>query len=754
MGKRRILCFLLALVLTIGLLPMSVEAADSHPNTHVSTGNNRYDIIGVARSQVGYMETGNNNTKYGSWYGLNYNPWCAMFVSWCARSAGVSTYILKNSALATPAYSGFNLSYYSGRDYTPQPGDIFYKYTTEFSHTGLVYYVDGEYFYTIEGNATNDGTDNGNRVLCLKRKISDFYFSSPNYVLGDTPAAPVVTTAAKEYEQGTTKHVEITWQPVEDAVSYQVTVYYNGDIVRNNNVGLNTAYILDHVEVGNYLISVSAKYSGGKEGFGQWAFDVVPPPKLTVNYHANGGVITPVYKYMVNNGDGINFRASYSTSSARIGWLPLGTQLDIYQIVYYGGNNWGQTYYNGSYGWCCLDLCQRIGYGQNADGIIIQYPYSTQPTTTWAAGVDGAKALWDPQSLGLSKEYHRFVGWSTTPDGTTPALGRDGANVTATEIAPGFGREDMSLTLYAVWEKIVDSIAIESMPAKTEYYAEETLDTTGLSLRVKYADGTEAVLVDGFTVTGFDPSTTGEQILKVSLGDKETTIRVKVDARFKYDVVDESVVITQYIQGEGGMVIVPATIAGLPVKAIAENAFADCDKITAISFMEGLETIGENAFAGCSALTVVNYTGSCEQWNAIVIGSGNEVLAAAELTCDYMVLGDYTGDLKVDSNDVLYLLKHTLFADMFPVTMSADLNRDSAVNSQDVLLLLKHCLFPDMFPLQADDSAEEPAEEPVEEPTDAPSEESAEETTEEPVEEPTEETTEQPIDEPVDAVME
>lgn len=42
------------------------------------------ETLNLARSQLGTVESppNSNNTKYGKWYGLNFNPWCAMFVSW------------------------------------------------------------------------------------------------------------------------------------------------------------------------------------------------------------------------------------------------------------------------------------------------------------------------------------------------------------------------------------------------------------------------------------------------------------------------------------------------------------------------------------------------------------------------------------------------------------------------------------------------------------------------------------------------
>jgi hypothetical protein len=39
-------------------------------------------IIATALKEQGYKEQPINKTKYGQWYGLDGEPWCAMFVSW------------------------------------------------------------------------------------------------------------------------------------------------------------------------------------------------------------------------------------------------------------------------------------------------------------------------------------------------------------------------------------------------------------------------------------------------------------------------------------------------------------------------------------------------------------------------------------------------------------------------------------------------------------------------------------------------
>lgn len=171
----------LALLLTIMMLfsTLSTVSNAAHENTYTNTGNQRNDIIGVAKTQLSYREGNNNDTKYGTWYGLPNQPWCAMFISWCARQAGIPTSVLKNSAVAAPDAQYFNIPYYNGASYTPQPGDLFF--TKSFSHVGLVYYIDGSYFYTIEGNSNTNGSSEGTSVVSNRRKISNFYFGVPNY---------------------------------------------------------------------------------------------------------------------------------------------------------------------------------------------------------------------------------------------------------------------------------------------------------------------------------------------------------------------------------------------------------------------------------------------------------------------------------------------------------------------------------------------------------------------------------------------
>src|SRR3954466_4719828 len=43
--------------------------------------------LAQAEAELGFHEKAGNDTKFGKFYGLNGQPWCAMFVSWaCVRS--------------------------------------------------------------------------------------------------------------------------------------------------------------------------------------------------------------------------------------------------------------------------------------------------------------------------------------------------------------------------------------------------------------------------------------------------------------------------------------------------------------------------------------------------------------------------------------------------------------------------------------------------------------------------------------------
>lgn len=157
------------------------------------------EFLKVARSQLGYVEGTNNDTKYGKWYGLNHNPWCDMFVSWCGAQVGGSDVIGKYAATMSHA-SWFKKISRWGR--SPKVGAIVFfdfddKQSTWTSHVGIVEAVrDDGRIVTIEGN-TSSGTSgsqhNGGGVYRRVRAANSVVgYGYPNYASStSTPDTPV-----------------------------------------------------------------------------------------------------------------------------------------------------------------------------------------------------------------------------------------------------------------------------------------------------------------------------------------------------------------------------------------------------------------------------------------------------------------------------------------------------------------------------------------------------------------------------------
>ena len=115
----------------------------------------RKSLVEKATSQIGYKESANNDNIYGRWYGMNNQPWCAMFVSWCAAQCGISEDIILKFAYVPYGVDFFKKKgRYKPADgrYKPQPGDIVFFGNSD--HVGIVEKVQGSNIITIEGNTS------------------------------------------------------------------------------------------------------------------------------------------------------------------------------------------------------------------------------------------------------------------------------------------------------------------------------------------------------------------------------------------------------------------------------------------------------------------------------------------------------------------------------------------------------------------------------------------------------------------------
>lgn len=156
-------------------------------------------VLEIAKGEVGYVEKPTNLTKYGQWYGLDGQPWCAMFVSWVLyNKAGFDDPRIKGSNEFKHAYTPAGAAVFQGIDgwvMKPRMGDLgFMDFPGDginrISHIGIVERVmpNGDVI-CIEGNTSsgNVGSQrNGGGVYRRVRPRSVFVgFGRPRYEKAD-----------------------------------------------------------------------------------------------------------------------------------------------------------------------------------------------------------------------------------------------------------------------------------------------------------------------------------------------------------------------------------------------------------------------------------------------------------------------------------------------------------------------------------------------------------------------------------------
>ena len=82
----------------------------------------------------------------------------------------------------------------------------------------------------------------------------------------------------------------------------------------------------------------------------------------------------------------------------------------------------------------------------------------------------------------------------------------------------------------------------------------------------------------------------------------------------------------------------------------------------------------------------------------VSVGSGNEAITK-DLYCGY-IPGDTNDDINLDETDVVWMLRHVLFPERYPIVCSGDVTGDGLVNDRDPIHLLRHILNPSRFQLK------------------------------------------------------
>lgn len=138
-----------------------------------TTGQKAFDY---AVTQIGYEESpyGSNRTKYGSWYGFNGVPWCAIFESYCFAHSGWSRYHYAACInIYLDAVAGRN---WLRRVWTPVRGDVvvFNLHGDPYAHTAFFdqWITKGSTFRDLGGNTGSRSFNNGGAVARGQRDMS------------------------------------------------------------------------------------------------------------------------------------------------------------------------------------------------------------------------------------------------------------------------------------------------------------------------------------------------------------------------------------------------------------------------------------------------------------------------------------------------------------------------------------------------------------------------------------------------------
>ena len=159
-------------------------------------------VLDIAAGEIGYKENppNSNHNKFGVWYGMDEQPWCAMFVSYCLYNAGLRLDITTQKGFA---YCPYGVKWFKNKGWwntTPKVGDVvFYDWQGDgvSDHVGIVEKVNPNgSIVAIEGNTSVGNNSNGGQVMRRERSGSIQGYGRPPYTEehdggGVTPPPPL-----------------------------------------------------------------------------------------------------------------------------------------------------------------------------------------------------------------------------------------------------------------------------------------------------------------------------------------------------------------------------------------------------------------------------------------------------------------------------------------------------------------------------------------------------------------------------------
>lgn len=333
-------------------------------------------LIATAQAEIGYMEkksnaqldnkTANvgdgNYTKYWrdlkpSWNG---SAWCAVWVSWCMyKTFGLETAkkLLKHENDFPYVYCptlGARFTKYAN----PQRGDIviFYRNGT-FAHTGIVTKVEGDKFYTIEGNTSNGSTIIANGGEVCSKHYNNSNLPGTKFCRPDYSIVKSIMNSSSTSKPSTTTYNKWVGAATKDGTD--VFANPTGTSKLSTYPKLNKGNLVDVIGVSGtrYQVKIADKFVGYVEKTNiKDPNAVVTKPSASTSKPAKKGYNkSEKWKGVITAKSGLKVRKSPGTSNADLecSFSPLkyNTPVSVCDSTTGSdGNKWYYICYKGKYG--------------------------------------------------------------------------------------------------------------------------------------------------------------------------------------------------------------------------------------------------------------------------------------------------------------------------------------------------------------------------------------------------------------------
>lgn len=501
----KLLSMLLMIVMLGSVMPSEMTVVDAaYENTYENTGNQRVDIVEVAKTQLGNT----NGNKYGS------GSWCAHFVIWCARQADVDSSIIATTGWACA--DDMKVAYYSRTNYSPKAGDlVFFNWpstSAQWDHVGIVEKINKDGSVTaIEGN-NNDSLKKSSkystpiRAYTLATGKTTVYSSiggsAKSNKIYDTDYCTIKTI----YENGWCK---VTFPLdaggtetgyVKTAVFFnpdynifkltngaKLAVYRRSDLSKTiENVAADAkVWVIGHT---SKAVQIYYKRTNGENGVG-WV--PISAFTYTLAYNANGGSGT-MKNVSVKYGTAFTLSTNKFTRTGYTfkGWNAYRSSDKTWYVKGQGwktsnqisANNYAKSLYqdgssyNFNKSWIdgsktndtmtfypvwqantLLVYFNANGATINSDtyklsnNIVCNQSDGSKAYNKWVYNEKKKNGLVNVTTLGLSKAGHTFVGWGTTTSGGT-IFDQNDVGLVPTSITSDIKTGSCSKTLYAIWK--------------------------------------------------------------------------------------------------------------------------------------------------------------------------------------------------------------------------------------------------------------------------------------------------------------